>query len=113
LTESVPASTGSAETRNSQSYIHARALRGHLESLDNIKRARAQIIERAQRVADHDIIKDRILQAAEGFDHLDEVKPVVFEDIMDEELAKYDKFLQELIENEEKQNDILASITVR
>lgn len=42
-----------------------------------------------------------------------EVEPAMFEDVSDEELAKYDKFLKEMDEIEQKQNSILSEIQVR
>jgi programmed cell death 6-interacting protein len=64
-------------------------------------------------VAEADDIQPRILRAASGLERLAEVQPAMFEDISDEELAKYDKFLQEVGENEQKQNGLLADIQVR
>jgi programmed cell death 6-interacting protein len=41
------------------------------------------------------------------------MEPLMFEDASDQELAKYDKFLVELRELEEKQNVVLMDIKVR
>jgi hypothetical protein len=52
------------------------------------------------------------MKAASGFERLTEVTPDMFEDISDEELAKFDKFLVEMDEIVRKQNEILGEIQV-
>jgi programmed cell death 6-interacting protein len=116
LTESVPSSTASvADTSSdlSESHVHARALRGLLESFDDLRRSRTEIVERAQRLAEADDIQPRIMEAAAQFDQLVEMRPETLEDTTDEELEKYDKFLRDISESEEKQSDILTAIRVR
>jgi hypothetical protein len=53
------------------------------------------------------------LSAASGLEKLAEVKPEMFEDVSDQELAKYDKFLEEIDRGESKQAELLATIEVR
>jgi programmed cell death 6-interacting protein len=117
LTESVPSSTVTASGAKSgnltQTQTHARALRVLLESLDDIKRSQTQLVDRAQRLAEVDDIRPRILQAASGLEQWVEVRPIMFEDALDEELAKYDKFIQGISESGQKQTDVLMAIRVR
>ncbi|KAF8842107.1 BRO1-domain-containing protein [Paxillus ammoniavirescens] len=110
----VPSSTvsaiGKSQSANNQTQIHARALRGLLESLDDIRHNRGQLVSRAQRRADVDDIRPRIMSAAGDFERLVEVTPATFADVSDEELAKYDKFIQGLSEGQKKQEELLEVI---
>jgi len=63
-------------------------------------------------LAEADDIRPRILKAAAKLEQWVEVQPVMFDDVSDEELAKYDKFIQGISESEKKQNDILAAVQV-
>lgn len=83
-----------------------------LESLDNLHRAGEQLVRRAQTLANADDIHGRIVRVASGFERLAEVQPDMFEDVVDEELAKYDRFLGEIADNGEKQAGILSDIKV-
>ena len=116
MAESIPSSTlrpnDTPSTNSIQTHTHTRALRVLLESLDDLKRSQAQLVERAQRLADADDIRPRIVKLAAGLERLTEVKPVMFEDACDEELAKYDKFIQGIAEGEQKLDDLLAAIRV-
>lgn len=102
-----------ATVQGKQTQTHARALRVQIEALDDVHRAREQLVRRAQALADADDIRDRVLRVAAGFERLVEVEPAMFEDVSDEELAKYDKFLKEMGEIEQRQNGILSEIQVR
>lgn len=64
-------------------------------------------------LADADNIQPLITQAASGFERLAEVEPSMFEDISDAQLAKYDKFIQDITEIQQKENNVLAEIKVR
>lgn len=92
---------------------HARALRVLLESLDDILHARVQYVDRAERLADADDIGPRILKVAAGFERWTDVKPAMFSDVSDEELAKYDKFIQGINEGRGKQDKLLEEIKVQ
>jgi programmed cell death 6-interacting protein len=111
LENSVPSSTGlssvSAETR-----AHAQELRKYIESLDNLLRSRGELLEMANDLAEMDNIQPRVMKAASGFERWAEVEPAMFEDILDEEISKYDKFLQRLRENKEEQAQVLTNIEV-
>ncbi|KAJ7066925.1 BRO1-like domain-containing protein [Mycena amicta] len=78
-----------------ESWKHARALRLHRSLQDFVRRA--QSLEAA------DDINARIVSAASGLERL-------AEDLLDEELAKYDKFIEEVAKAESKQADLLAEI---
>lgn len=109
----VPSSTVSMTGKavsTSQTQIHARTLRGLLESLDDIRRTRDDFVIRAQRRAESDDIRPKVLVAAANLEHGIEMSAVMFEDVSDNELAKYDKFIQGLTEGRKKQEEILSSI---
>jgi len=88
-------------------------LRVLLESLDDILRARSQLVQRAERLAEADDIGPRILKVAAGFEKWIDVKPVMFDDVSDEELVKYDKFIQGIEEGRGKQDELLEEIKAR
>ncbi|KIM56911.1 hypothetical protein SCLCIDRAFT_1219945 [Scleroderma citrinum Foug A] len=110
----VPSSTISigdkGTTASSQTQLHARALRGFLESLDEIKHHRRQLVARTQRLADVDNIKSSIIAAASNFERSAELTPAMFVDVSDGELAKYHKFIQGLAEGQRKQEGLLEAI---
>ncbi|KII89959.1 hypothetical protein PLICRDRAFT_159226 [Plicaturopsis crispa FD-325 SS-3] len=101
------------KSANAETQSHARALRVLLESLDDLRTARASLVERADRLSEADDIQPRILKAAAGIERWAEVQPVMFEDIMDEEMAKYDKFIKGVSQNGEKQETMLEEIRSR
>ncbi|EJF64930.1 pH-response regulator [Dichomitus squalens LYAD-421 SS1] len=115
LESSIPSSTAShawqspADTTRS----HARALRMLLEMLDDLSKSREEIAARTGRLSDSDDIRPRILKAASGMEQWVNVQPAMFEDILDEELAKYDKFRRQLEEDGKKQADLLTAIKER
>lgn len=119
LEEAVPSSTVSlsgsaADARNPNStQAHARQLRVLLESLDDVQRARAQLVSRATRLADAEDITPRILRAAAAIERWVEVTPAMFEDVLDDALGKYEKFREELEEGEQRQEVLLDSIKAR
>lgn len=92
---------------------HARQLRVLLESLDDVRRSRAQAVGRTKRLVDAEDVAPRILRAAAGIERWVEVQPSMFEDVIDEELTKYEKFREELEEGEQRQEVLLASVKVR
>lgn len=119
LEASVPSSTVSLYSKPSTprgapnpTQTHARALRVLLESLDDAQRARAELVGRAQRLSDADDVTPRVLQVAAGMEQWAEVRPEAFEDVLDEELAKYEKFRTMVEESEEKQEQLLSQIRV-
>ncbi|KAJ7284953.1 BRO1-like domain-containing protein [Mycena rebaudengoi] len=117
LEAAVPSSTISKSGRSSseaaEALKHSRALRVALEALDSLHRELQDFVRRAQSLADADDIYPRVLSAASGLEKLAEVKPEMFEDVSDEELAKYDKFLLEVAKSEGKQAELLSTIELR
>ncbi|KAH7884708.1 BRO1-like domain-containing protein [Phlebopus sp. FC_14] len=110
----VPSSTvsvgGKSSSAASQTQIHARILRGLLESLDDIGHNRKELVTRAQRRSEVDDIRPRIVTAAANFERWVEVTPAMFANVSDEELAKYDRFIQGLAEGQKKQQELLEAI---
>jgi programmed cell death 6-interacting protein len=84
-----------------------------LEQLDDLVRERSQLVSRAQRLADADDISPRIVKEAAGLERWAEVQPSMFEDSLDQELAKYDKFRRDIEEGGVKQTELLEKVKVR
>ncbi|TFK72898.1 BRO1-domain-containing protein [Pluteus cervinus] len=116
LEAAVPSSTVSPmaklTSQASQTQIHARSLRALLDSLKEIHRMSEDLIERATATAEFDDIRERIITVSSGFEKLAEVQPAMFEDILDEELSKYDKFLQEISDLEQRHSTTLNEVKV-
>lgn len=116
LEESIPSSTTSTTAQSTaqgkQTRDHAQQLRIKLEELDTLSRDREQVVHSARSLVDADDIEPRIMKASSGFAKLAEVSPDMFEDISDEELSKYDKFLLEMDEISRKQTEVLSAIEV-
>ncbi len=81
-----------------------------LEQLDDLVRERSQLVSRAQRLADADDISPRIVKEAAGLERWAEVQPSMFEDSLDQELAKYDKFRRDIEEGGVKQTELLEKV---
>ncbi|KAI9061298.1 pH-response regulator [Trametes sanguinea] len=116
LERSIPSSTISSDSRAvsaDPTRLHARALRGLLEQLDDLSRARRELVARVDRLVSTDDITQRISKAASGMEQWVNVQPAMFEDILDEELSKYDKYRLQLEENGERQEQLLRSIKAR
>ncbi|KAG6837382.1 hypothetical protein H0H93_010540 [Arthromyces matolae] len=117
LESSIPSSTITSSTATTpqgrETQSHARALRVQIESLDDVHRAREQLVRRARALEAADDIRERVMRVAGGFARLTEVTPAMFEDLSDEELAKYDKFLVEMNEIGQRQGAVLAEIQRR
>ena len=84
-----------------------------LEQLDDLVRERSQLVSRAQRLADADDISTRILKEAAGLEKWAEVQPSMFEDTLDQELAKYDKFRRDIEDGGVRQMELLESVKER
>jgi programmed cell death 6-interacting protein len=94
------------------SQPHARQLRYLLESLDDLQRTRTLSVDRAKRRVDADDITARILKAAAVIEQWVEIQPSMFEDVLEEELGKFEKFRSDILDIEEKQETLLKSIEV-
>jgi programmed cell death 6-interacting protein len=114
LEASVPSSTlSSLVTRQSkQTRQNAQGLRVKLEELDTVHRDCDQLVHRAQSLVAADNIRPRIVKMASGFERLASVTPAMFESILDEELAKFDKYLSELTGMKRKHEELLNEIQV-
>ena len=96
----------------STSQVHARQLRTALDSLARIQKERAEYVEKAKRLADSEDITPRILHAAATLEQWVEAQPSMFEEVLDEALAKYDTFREEIVAGEQTQEVLLESIKV-
>ena len=92
--------------------MHARALRSLLEQLDDLVQARKELVATVNRLVGSDDITPRILKAASGMEWVN-VQPAMFEDILDAELTKYDKFRVQLEEDELHQGELLDAVKVK
>ncbi|KAH8092591.1 pH-response regulator [Cristinia sonorae] len=112
----IPSSTATPAARRgvpNSTQSHVRALRVALESLDDVQRGRREQVARATRLADAEDITPRILKAASGFEQWVEVQPAMLEDVLEEELAKFDKFAAAIQEGETRQQSLLDTIKER
>ncbi|KAF8183916.1 ALIX V-shaped domain binding to HIV-domain-containing protein [Pholiota molesta] len=105
-----PTATSTAQGKKTRE--HARQLRVKLEELDTLSQDREQIVHRARSLVEADDIQPRIMKASSGLERLADTTPDMFEDISDEELAKYDKFLLEMDDVARKQSELLSNIEV-
>ncbi|KAF9450357.1 BRO1-domain-containing protein [Macrolepiota fuliginosa MF-IS2] len=116
LEASVPSSTVMAPLdtapQSIQTRNQARSLRVQLEELDTIHHDRNQLVHQARALEAVDDIQPRILKVASGFERLTELKAEMFEDILDQELAKYDRFLSEMGNLRQKQEALLADVKI-
>lgn len=113
----MPSSTSTSASRrkdpaNAQTQAHARALRGHLEALDELRESRAQLVQRARRLADADDIQPRIMREAAAMERWTEIEPAMFENTLDQEMNKYEKFKDGVEESADKQIELTDLIKV-
>ena len=97
---------------NQETRRCARDLRALLEKLEDLKRSRAQTVQRAKFKAETDDITSRVLREAAGVAQWAEVQPTMFEDTFEKEMDKYDKFKSTLEEGETTQREFLAQLKV-
>jgi len=102
----------SLSSHSVQTQSHARILRQYLEQLDDIRRGRQQALNRAHNLASGDDIAARIRRMAAGLERWTQVKPEMFEEAMAEEMNKYDRFKNEIMGSDSKQQDLLRSAEV-
>ncbi|KAJ8502383.1 hypothetical protein ONZ45_g11815 [Pleurotus djamor] len=119
LEAAVPSSTiqttGRLSAASPPTQVNARKLRALLDDVEAIKRSRAGIVERAMNTAeaDEEVVRNRIVTASAGFSKWADMKPAMFEDQLDEELAKYDRYITEMTETEKRQEELLNDIRTR
>ena len=92
---------------------HARALRSHLESLDDLFSARTELVQRVRRLADSDDIAPRLMREAAAVARWTEVRPEMFDEAIEGELEKYERFRQELEDEGRRQEEALSEIRER
>jgi programmed cell death 6-interacting protein len=109
---SVPSTTQKAATANRETKLQSRALRSLLESLDDVQRERADSVRRARQLADADDIQPRIAQEASHLARWTEVKPAMFEDTLEAELRKFEKFKRDVEDGAEAQDGMLRDLAV-
>ena len=97
---------------NQETRRCARDLRALLERLEDLKRTRAQTVQRARFAAESDDITGRVLLEASGVEQWTEVQPAMFEDTFEKEMGKYEKFKSALEEGEATQNGLLVQLKV-
>ncbi|KAI0833513.1 BRO1-domain-containing protein [Trametes gibbosa] len=115
---SIPSSTVELARRGGSiasdpTRVHARALRGLLEQLEDLSKARAELAARVDRFASSDDITQRVAKAASAMEQWVNVQPAMLEDILEEELSKYDKYRIQLEDNGQKQGVLLHSLQER
>lgn len=108
-----PREAASSTTRT-ETQKQAAELRRLLDELDDLHIARARIVERAKRTAANDDIKPRILRHAAGAAGKEQgwsdVDPAIFGGVIDEALSKYDGFKDDIVQNGQDMEDLLAVI---
>ena len=117
LEYSIPSSTGAPAHHTSSGGVdasrsHARSLRVLLEKLDDLMNARAELVAKVNRLTTADDITPRVLKAASAMEQWVNVQPAMFEDILDEELSKFDKFRRQLEDDAQKQGELLEAVRV-
>lgn len=108
-----PNSPASHSPLSTQTRSHVRILRGHLESLEELRRKRQHSLIRVQNLASTDDISDRIKLEALGLERWTQVKAEMFEDVMAEELDKYEAYREEIASSKDSQEELLQKIEVR
>ncbi len=91
-----------------------RALRSALEDLEDMHTERSRIVADAKRTAEQDDLRPIIVQEATRMAHggSGDVKSEWFENVFEEELKKYGRFVSELEDNQKRQEELLAEIRV-
>jgi programmed cell death 6-interacting protein len=108
----VPSHATSQSTQSAQAHTYARAIRAALEDLEDLRNSRARCIESARQRANTDDIKPRIVREAAGLARWVEVKPAMFESTMEEELGKFDRYMESVEEGRAKQEELLVKVEV-
>ena len=69
-------------------------------------------MSRARRLADSDDIRPRIMREASNIERWTDVEPAMFENTLDEEMNKYEKFKDAIEEGADKQEELLEQMKV-
>lgn len=114
LEASIPSSANQRSTSSGvATHRHARSLRALLETSEDLRRTRTQVVARAKRLAEADDISPVIARKATAFEQFTKVEPGMFEDVSDKALEKYDRFVQEVKATETSQEDLLEQLRAR
>jgi programmed cell death 6-interacting protein len=84
-----------------------------LETLDELAQERANLVSRAEQRAAADSIQERVVRIADKFAVWTEVVPVMFNDLMDDELEKYTPLINELDGNNARVEKLLEQVKVK
>ncbi|QRV89818.1 vacuolar protein sorting-associated protein BRO1 [Ceratobasidium sp. AG-Ba] len=103
-------STSASSAEATQAHTYARAIRAGLEHLEDLRSARARCVESARQRANTDDIKPRIMREAAGLARWVEVKPAMFEEAIEEEMGKFDRYRDSVEEGREKQEQELERV---
>jgi programmed cell death 6-interacting protein len=104
--------TNANSAESTQAHTYARAIRAALEHLEDLRNARARCVESVRQRASTDDIKPRIMREAAGLARWVEVKPAMFEQTMEEEMGKFDRYRDSIEEGTEAQEQELARVEV-
>ncbi|KAF8589825.1 pH-response regulator [Ramaria rubella] len=115
IERSVPSSTVSSVSGGGSKSTqgHARVLRSYLESLEDLVHTRTELVRRIKRLADADDVAPRFMRDAAAVARWVEVRPEIFEQAIEEELAKYDRWRDELEEGARRQEEALQEVQER
>lgn len=109
----VPSSSPSSSAASNQdTRRHAQHLRAALEELDSLHHASEDLVRRVQDLRDADDIEAKVVLASHGLAKLATVKPELFEELLDEELEKYERFIKQVKANEDVHVEILGRIEI-
>ena len=111
LEAAVPSTTLGKQSTETQQ--HAQALRGLMESLEDIRRERADLLRRAQERVHRDDPTPRVLNHALSIQRWTEIEPRMFDDCFSENMTYYEDVQAEIEKTEPKQNALLKSLMVR
>ncbi|KAH8826651.1 pH-response regulator [Flagelloscypha sp. PMI_526] len=113
ISQSIPASHASPGRMNPDTRKYSQALRGCLEELDRVHEQCDDLVYRARLLQEADDIETKVIQEAEGLSQLTVIRPALFEDLLDKELSKYDRFLRPVKDLQETHADILERISIQ
>lgn len=81
-----------------------------MEALEDVQHARAELIHRVEHVAEIDDVAPRFMREASSVARWVEVRPQIFEQAIEEELNKYERYRKQLEQNQQRQEDALSII---
>nr|ASF90191.1 hypothetical protein SPAR05794 [Bartheletia paradoxa] len=102
----------------SQQTTLVRALRSHLETLDDLSSARSLLVEEARRISQKDDVRPAVLReaatiardASPGGEGQVKIEAKNFELLFEREMGKYDALVEEIEESAKNQEELLEEI---